>query len=71
MAVELRNRVQTELGVEVPIGAFLEGMGLADLASLASARWQSPAAAPSPVAAGVGDDAPVDEEQTKWIEGEI
>jgi hypothetical protein len=31
MAVELRNRIQTGLGIDVPLGKFLEGMGISGL----------------------------------------
>jgi acyl carrier protein len=33
MAVQLRNRLQSDLGVDVPIRTFMEGTGVADLAA--------------------------------------
>jgi malonyl CoA-acyl carrier protein transacylase len=36
MAVELRNRIQTDLGVDVPLVKFMEGFSVATLATLVS-----------------------------------
>jgi acyl transferase domain-containing protein len=45
MAVELRNRVKTELGIDVPVVKFMEGITIAALATLIIEQlWSAPSA---------------------------
>jgi acyl carrier protein len=47
MAVQLRNKVQTDLAVEVPIAEYLTGPTVAELAAVIAARLGGPAGGPA------------------------
>lgn len=48
MAVELRNRLETELGVVVPMVQFLQGPSVNDLTTLLVEKWDVQQQAPQP-----------------------
>jgi acyl transferase domain-containing protein/acyl-CoA synthetase (AMP-forming)/AMP-acid ligase II/acyl carrier protein len=53
MAIELKNRIEADLGVTVPMVKFLEGPTVRDLAAYVSARFAgAPTAGPAPSDAG-------------------
>jgi hypothetical protein len=45
MAVEIKNRIRAELGLDVPLARFLEGSTANDLAAFTAAAWTEGAAA--------------------------
>jgi NAD(P)-dependent dehydrogenase (short-subunit alcohol dehydrogenase family) len=61
MAVELRSIVMRELGAEVPIGRFLDGSGIRELAELLAAQTSQNGAPEMATAAQAGS----------WVEGEL
>jgi acyl carrier protein len=61
MAVELRSIVMRELGAEVPIGRFLDGSGIRELAELLAAQTSQNGAPEMATAAPAGS----------WVEGEL
>ncbi|WP_218080277.1 type I polyketide synthase [Anthocerotibacter panamensis] len=62
-ALELRNRVNRDLGVDVPVVKFLEGLSLADLTNFIAVHLEeSPAAATQQVSADANED---------WEEGAL
>jgi NAD(P)-dependent dehydrogenase (short-subunit alcohol dehydrogenase family) len=84
MALQLRNRIKTDLGVDVPVVKFLAGLSVAGLATLLEAQRSrlSSSSRPEPgedvvaVAAGIVEIAQAQpgmptEESRNWVEGEI
>ena len=60
MAVEIKNRIRAEFGLDVPLARFLEGSTVDGLAEFTAAAWTEGAAD----RATVGDAAPAAEEFT-------
>jgi len=71
MAIDLKSRIKNEVGVDVPMVAFMDNLGIAALAELLCQRLDDPgvppsqSASPSPSAAEPRGAAP------QWIEGEL
>ena len=63
MAIELRNRVRLDLGLEVPMVKFMEGVNVVGLASLLGEQLMETQSAPPASPAATGEDG--------WIEGEL
>jgi amino acid adenylation domain-containing protein len=55
MAVDLKNRIEVELGAQIEVASLLEGMSVADIAAMVSERIES-AGAPSPIIAPIERD---------------
>jgi amino acid adenylation domain-containing protein len=55
MAVDLKNRIEVELGVEIEVTSLLEGASVADIAALVSERIEG-AACPAPAIAPIDRD---------------
>ena len=51
MAMELKNRLESDLGVRLPVRQFLEGPTLTGLAAQAHAQWLESGASRAPIAA--------------------
>ena len=60
MAVEIKNRIRAEFGLDVPLARFLEGSTVDGLAEFTAAAWNEGAAD----RATGGDAAPATEEFT-------
>ncbi len=70
IAVKLRNRLRTDLGVDVPAVKFLEDSTVDNLATLVSEQIENTTASESPAQVPI----PLKQEQYQendWLEGEI